>query len=208
MQQCTFDVLIQEEEHRFNKLKREGVVPRYKFASLFYYRGGQNNEKFEQKVQNFDFLIHYVVEQKATIQGIKMSRRVELVLVTRQETIVLPRAKPTIVEGGPVAIRMRYNEPRFNEWNGNIIKGVPRDWSKGIHTVNKVLRPNFPRCTYCHKIGHQINECPFIEFNVRQKFVEHFQNLNPEPAKVGNHGHIEPKGLYHEKVIILNRLIE
>jgi hypothetical protein len=29
------------------------------------------------------------------------------------------------------------------------------------------------------------NECPFIEDNVRQGFVEHFQNLNSELAKIG-----------------------
>jgi len=43
-----------------------------------------------------------------------MSRAVELVLVTRQKTIVVPRVKPTIVKGGPTFVRMRYNEPRFN----------------------------------------------------------------------------------------------
>jgi len=72
--------------------------------------------------------------------------------------------------------------------------------------VNKVPRPNSPRCTYYHQIGHQINECPFIEDNVKQGFVEHFQNLNLEPARIENHGHIEPKDLYHERVRILNRL--
>ncbi len=39
--------------------------------------------------------------------------------------------------------------------------------------MNKVPRPNCPRCTYWHQIGHQINECLFIEDNVRQIFVEH-----------------------------------
>jgi hypothetical protein len=43
---------------------------------------------------------------------------------------------------------------------------------------------------------------------MRQGFVEHFQNLNPKPARVGNHGHIELKDLYHEKVKILDRLRE
>jgi len=45
--------------------------------------------------------------------------------------------------------------------------------------VNKIMGPNFPHCTYCHEIGHQINECPFVEDNVKKGFVEHFQNLNP-----------------------------
>jgi len=55
-----------------------------------------------------------VVEQLATTQGIKMSKGVELVLVTRHETIILPRAKPTIVEGVPMVVKMRYSEPKFN----------------------------------------------------------------------------------------------
>jgi hypothetical protein len=43
---------------------------------------------------------------------------------------------------------------------------------------------------------------------VRQGFTEHFQNPNPKLARVGNHGHVEPKDLYHEKVKILDRLKE
>jgi len=52
-----------------------------------------------KKVQNFEPQIHYVVEQKAITKGIKMSKRVELVLVTKQETVVLPKAKPIVTEG-------------------------------------------------------------------------------------------------------------
>jgi hypothetical protein len=37
-----------------------------------------------------------VVEQEAAIQGMRMSRRVEPILVTRQEIIILPRVEPTI----------------------------------------------------------------------------------------------------------------
>ncbi len=72
--------------------------------------------------------------------------------------------------------------------------------------MNKVPRPNSPCCTYYHRIRHQINECPFIEDNVKQGFVEHFQNLNLKPARIENHGHIEPKDVYHERVRILDRL--
>jgi hypothetical protein len=32
--------------------------------------------------------------------------------------------------------------------------------------------------------------------------------LNPKPTKVRNHGHIEPEGLYHENVRILDRFRE
>jgi hypothetical protein len=43
-------------------LEREEVVPRYRSISLPYYWDGQDNEKFEQKVQNVEPLIHYVIE--------------------------------------------------------------------------------------------------------------------------------------------------
>jgi hypothetical protein len=85
-----------------------------------------------------------------------------------------------------MAIKVRYNELIINQQNGSINSGVPRDWSRRIHSVNRVPRPNSPHCTYRHQIGNQINECPFIEDNVRQGFVEHFQNQNLELARVGN----------------------
>jgi hypothetical protein len=68
--------------------------------------------------------------------------------------------------------------------------------------VNKVLIPNSPRCAYYHKIGHQIIECSFIKENVRQRFVEHFHNLNLEPTRAHHHGQVELKDLYHERVKI------
>ncbi len=71
--------------------------------------------------------------------------------------------------------------------------------------MNRVPRPNPQWCTYCHQIGHHINECPFIEDNVKQGFVEHFQNLNLKPIRVEYHGYSEPEELYHERVKILTR---
>jgi hypothetical protein len=53
-----------------------------------------------------------------------------------------------------MVVRVRYSKPNVNMQNGSIISGVPRDWSRGIHSLNKVPRPNSPRCTYCHQIGH------------------------------------------------------
>jgi hypothetical protein len=64
-------------------LEREEVVPRYRPASPPYYREGQENEEFEQRAHNFEPLIHYVVEQEVTIQGIRTSKGVELVLIIR-----------------------------------------------------------------------------------------------------------------------------
>ncbi len=68
--------------------------------------------------------------------------------------------------------------------------------------MNIVPRPNSPRCTYYHQIGHQINEFSFIENNVRQRFVEHFQNLNPKHVKTENHGYIKLEDLYYDRVKI------
>jgi hypothetical protein len=42
-----------------------------------------------------------------------MSRGVELVFVTRQEIVTLPKAEPPIV-GVHVVVTIRYNEARFN----------------------------------------------------------------------------------------------
>jgi hypothetical protein len=80
-------------------LKREEVVPRYKFVSPPYYRKDHENEKFEQRAHNFEPLIHYLVEQEVITQGIKMSKGVELVLVIRQETIVLLRTELIVAKG-------------------------------------------------------------------------------------------------------------
>jgi hypothetical protein len=51
-----------EEKHKFNRLEKEEVVPRYIFASPPYYRKDHENAKFEQKAQNFEPPIHYVVK--------------------------------------------------------------------------------------------------------------------------------------------------
>ncbi len=39
-----------------------------------------------------------------------------------------------------MAVRVRYNEHKFNQHNGSIVRKVPRDWNKGIHSVNRVPR--------------------------------------------------------------------
>jgi hypothetical protein len=56
-----------------------------------------------------------------------MSRGVESILVTRQETIILPKAKSTIAQGVPVVVKIKYNEPRLNQHNGNIVRRDSRD---------------------------------------------------------------------------------
>jgi hypothetical protein len=44
-----------------------------------------------------------------------MPRGVELVLVTRQEIVVLRKVETIVIEGVLVAIRVRYIEPKFNQ---------------------------------------------------------------------------------------------
>jgi hypothetical protein len=83
MQQQNFNVLMYEEEQRFNMSKKEEVVSRYKLASPPYYRKEHEDEELEERAQNFELQIHYVVEQKAITMGIRMSKGVELILVTK-----------------------------------------------------------------------------------------------------------------------------
>ncbi len=83
MQQHDFDALIHGKEQTLNKLEREEVLPRYKFASPPYYKKEHEDEKLKKIAQNFEPHIHFVVEQEAITQGIKMSRGVELILVIK-----------------------------------------------------------------------------------------------------------------------------
>jgi hypothetical protein len=56
-----------------------------------------------------------MVEQEVPTQGIKMSRGVELILVTRKKTVILPRIELIVAKGVHVAVKMKYNEPRFSQ---------------------------------------------------------------------------------------------
>jgi hypothetical protein len=56
-----------------------------------------------------------VAEQKTRIQGIGMSRGVELVLVIKQEVVVLLKAEPLVAKGIPMAIKVKYSEPKLNQ---------------------------------------------------------------------------------------------
>jgi hypothetical protein len=104
--------------------KREEMVPRYKSRSSLYYWEGQENEGF--RVHNFKPLFYYIIEQEAITHGIKISRRVEPIFITRQENVILLKAKPTIAKGVLMVVRVKYNEPRVNHQDGNIVNGVPR----------------------------------------------------------------------------------
>jgi hypothetical protein len=66
MQQHDSNVLIHKKEHKFNRSKREEVIPRYKLASPPYYQEEQEDEELEERTHNFELQMHYVVEQEAT----------------------------------------------------------------------------------------------------------------------------------------------
>ncbi len=68
-----------------------------------------------------------MVKQEVTIQSIKMSKGIESILVTKQEIIILLKVEPTITQGVPMAIKVRYSEPRLNQQSGNIVRRVSRD---------------------------------------------------------------------------------
>ncbi len=70
-------------------------------------------------------MFYYIIEQEAITHGIKISRRVEPILITKQENVILLKAKPTMAKGVLMAVRVRYNEPRVHQ-DGNIVNGVPR----------------------------------------------------------------------------------
>ncbi len=74
MHQHDSNALIHEEKQRLNRLEKEEVVPRYRSTSPPYYRQEHEDEELEKITKNFEPQIHYVVEQKATTQGIKMSK--------------------------------------------------------------------------------------------------------------------------------------
>jgi hypothetical protein len=78
-----------------------------------------------------------------------MLRKVEPILVIRQEFVILLRKKLTIV-GVLAFVRVKYDKPRFSQQNGSIVRGVLKDWNKEIHSMNRVPRLISPCCTYYH----------------------------------------------------------
>ncbi len=65
MQQHEFYVLIHGKKQRLNRSKKEEVVPWYIFASLPYYWKEHEDEELEERAQNFEPQMHYVVKQEA-----------------------------------------------------------------------------------------------------------------------------------------------
>jgi hypothetical protein len=78
-----------------------------------------------------------------------MFRGVEPVLITKQKIVMLSRAKPTVIEGVHVAIRVGYNPYLISRVEA-LLEESQGIKSRGIHSVNKVPRPNPPHYTYFH----------------------------------------------------------
>ncbi len=51
-------------------------------------------------------MIHYIVEQEVVTHGIRIFRGVEPIFITRQQNVILPRTKPIITKGVPMAVRV------------------------------------------------------------------------------------------------------
>jgi O-acetylhomoserine/O-acetylserine sulfhydrylase-like pyridoxal-dependent enzyme len=49
MQQHNFNTLIQKEEQRYNKSKKEEIIPRYRSTSHPYHSNDKENEEFGQR---------------------------------------------------------------------------------------------------------------------------------------------------------------
>jgi hypothetical protein len=49
-------------------------------------------------------------------------------------------------------IKVRYSELRLTQQSRNVVRRIPRDWNRKIHSVNKVPRPNPPHYIYYHRI--------------------------------------------------------
>ncbi len=43
-----------------------------------------------------------------------MFRGIELVLVTTQEIVIIPKIEPIVAEGVPMVVGVKYSEPKFN----------------------------------------------------------------------------------------------
>jgi len=69
--------------------------------------------KKELRILNLIFIM--CLSKKLQLKSTRMSRIIELAFVTKQETIVLPRAEPIVAKGVHVAVRIKYSEPIFNQ---------------------------------------------------------------------------------------------
>jgi hypothetical protein len=64
-------------------LKKEEIILRCRSTSPPYYQEEHEDEKLEKITQNFELEIHYVLEQKVATKGIKTSRGVHMIFITR-----------------------------------------------------------------------------------------------------------------------------
>jgi hypothetical protein len=102
----------------------------------------------EFRILNLQFIIS--LSKKPQLKVSECPEKLSQIFVTKQKIVILLLKKSIMVEVVPMVIRMKYSELKFNQQNGSIFRGVPRDWNRRIHNVIRVPSPNSPRCTYCH----------------------------------------------------------
>jgi hypothetical protein len=135
MQQHDFDALIHEEEQRFNMSEREEVVPSYKSTSPPYYREDRRNIRMKSlnkrlKILNLQFIMW--LNKKLQFMVSKCLEELSRYLYLDKKIIILLKAKPTIIKGVLVDVKIRHNEPKLNQHNGSIVKRV----QKGLEQRN------------------------------------------------------------------------
>lgn len=88
-----------------------------------------------------------MVRQKASIDEMMVYQGVESIHIYVPKIMPLPIVKPTITKVALVAFRMKYNECKLIRFiKGDVGKGE-KVWTKGIHRVKKIPRPNLVWCT-------------------------------------------------------------
>ncbi len=97
--------------------------------------------------QNFEYQITYMVRQKATINEMMVYQRVESIHIYVPKIMLLPRVKPTITKVVLVAFRMRCNEPKLIRFIQGAVGKGEKVWTKGVHMVKKIPKPNLVWCT-------------------------------------------------------------
>ncbi len=97
--------------------------------------------------QNFEYQITYMVRQKATIDEMMVYQGVESIHIYIPKIMPLPRIKPTITKIALVAFRMRCNEPKLIRFIQGAVGKGEKVWTKGVHMVKKIPKPNLVWCT-------------------------------------------------------------
>ncbi len=144
-------------KQKFKRKKKETIFV-WQFASPPYYQlvtdweDAVNNQRVGYKKlvvgsQNFESQVTYMVRQKTAIDEMMVYQGVESIHIYVPKIKPLPIVKPTITKVALVAFRMRYNERKLIRFIKGVVGKGEKVWTKGIHKVKKIPRPNLVWCT-------------------------------------------------------------